>query len=195
MRKGERARVRGAALPAEARRITETFKRTYSKRELELLWGALLKVYGSQERATEAVRTNPQVLNPSYSFCNTLIESKRVLRKLMSEEECLKVMALNPAVLQCGPGLELQTAAEIKAFAQLRGVGTKVVPVQARGAALTSLLALLLITVAASQPGATLALGEAEQELLQRILEVARPLLGVLFTALFGFVAYASARG
>ena len=196
MKRDERPRVRRVRLSSEVRLVTETeFKKTYSKKELELLWGALLRVYGSQERATEAVRTNSQMLNPSYTFCNTLIESKKCLLGLMSEDEALKVMTLNPAVLQCGPGLELQTAAEIKAFAQLRAAGNKAIPAQARGVLVTLVLTLLMITVAASQPGAMLALGEADQALLQRALEVARPALGAVFTAFFVFIAYASARG
>ena len=38
-------------------------------------------------------------LRPADSFTNTLVESKRVLLTVMSEEEALDVMRLNPAVL------------------------------------------------------------------------------------------------
>jgi hypothetical protein len=39
-------------------------------------------------------------MNPAYTFPNTVLESKRVLRSMMSEEESLDVMSRNPAVLQ-----------------------------------------------------------------------------------------------
>ena len=41
--------------------VTRTFKREYPAKELESLWGALLKCYGTKERALAAVRANPQV--------------------------------------------------------------------------------------------------------------------------------------
>ena len=72
-------KVRGVKLTPEAKELTLTFKKVYPTRELELLWGALLKCYdGSQDLALQAARANPQILNPSYSFCNTLLESKQV---------------------------------------------------------------------------------------------------------------------
>ena len=64
----------------------------YRKKELELLWGALLKSYGSSELATAAVVSNPQILNPSYTFCNTMLISKQVLVDMMGEEDALDVM-------------------------------------------------------------------------------------------------------
>ena len=47
------------------------------KKELELLWGALLKSYGTAELAKAAVVSNPQIINPSYTFCNTMLISKQ----------------------------------------------------------------------------------------------------------------------
>lgn len=40
------------------------------------LRGALVKVYGSKERALAAAEANSQILNPSYTFPNTVLESK-----------------------------------------------------------------------------------------------------------------------
>ena len=51
---------------------------------------------------------------------------------MMSEEEALEVMLLNPAVLQCGPSLDLLGASEIRNFARLRSAGNALVPPQAR---------------------------------------------------------------
>ena len=72
----------------------------------------------------QAVFSNPQIINPSYTFCNTLLLSKdvlssggrgrlhttplasypaycsQVLFEMMGKEEALDVMLKNPAVLQ-----------------------------------------------------------------------------------------------
>ena len=56
------------------------------KRELEVLWGALLLVYKKQAVAEQAVRDNPQILNPSYTFCNTVLASKATLVEMMGEQ-------------------------------------------------------------------------------------------------------------
>ena len=85
--KNEKPKVRGARLPPDAVAITEKFKKVYPRKDLELLWGAMLKCYGSQANAILAARSNPQILNPSYSFCNTMLESKRVLLGVLTEEE------------------------------------------------------------------------------------------------------------
>ena len=57
-----------------------------------LRWGALLKVYGTSELAAAAAKTNPQIMNPSYSFCNTMLASQKVLVDMMGKEEALEVM-------------------------------------------------------------------------------------------------------
>jgi hypothetical protein len=121
----EPPKVRGARLPTEAKELTESFKKTYAAKDLEILWGAMLKCYGSQEFALQAARANPTLINPSYSFCNTMLESKRVLLNKMGEEDALRVMLQNPAVLQCGPSLESIGPTEIKALAAVRGIGAR----------------------------------------------------------------------
>ena len=57
----------------------------------QVLWGALLNCYGSKELAEEAIVANPQILNPSYSFCNTMLASKEVLVNMMGKEDALDV--------------------------------------------------------------------------------------------------------
>jgi hypothetical protein len=121
----EPPKVRAARLPTEAKELTESFKKTYAAKDLEILWGAMLKCYGSQEFALQAARANPTLINPSYSFCNTMLESKRVLLNKMGEEDALRVMLQNPAVLQCGPSLESIGPTEIKALAAVRGIGAR----------------------------------------------------------------------
>ena len=64
MKKGTKSKVRGVRLPAAAAAATRTFRKSYSSKELEPLWGAMLKCYGSEERALAAVQANPQVPPP-----------------------------------------------------------------------------------------------------------------------------------
>ena len=53
-------RVKGVRLNADVLEVTRTFKKEYPTKELEFLWGALLKCYGSKELALAAVKANPQ---------------------------------------------------------------------------------------------------------------------------------------
>ena len=64
--KKEAPKLRGKRLPPAMLEVTSGFKREYAKQELEVLWAALLKIYGKQDLAEQAVRDNPQILNPSY---------------------------------------------------------------------------------------------------------------------------------
>jgi len=143
-------KVKGVRLTPEVLEVTRTFKKEYPARELESLWGALLKCYGNKERALAAVRANPQIVNPSYSFPNTILESRRVLLATMSEAEALEVMGGNPAVLQCGPSLETLGAAEIKSFAKLRSLGGSI-PQAVQGSLLVVVLAAILFPVLVAQ--------------------------------------------
>ena len=96
VKKGEKPKLRGKRLTPAMLELTGTFKKTYPAKDLEVLWAALLKVYGSAELAEQAARDNPQILNPSYSFCNTMLASADVLVNMMGREEALEVMSKNP---------------------------------------------------------------------------------------------------
>lgn len=61
MKRKQPAKVKGVRLTPEVLEVTRTFKKEYPAKELESLWGALLKCYGSKELALAAVRANPQV--------------------------------------------------------------------------------------------------------------------------------------
>ena len=185
MDRNEKPRIRGRKLVPEASKLARTFQRQYPTKELELLWAALLQCYGSEESALAAVRTNPQMLNPSYSFCNTILESKSALVGLMGEEEALEVMRLNPAVLTCGPSLEMLGAGEVKAFAALRSAGTAIVPEQARPAAVGAFVAVVAFA---------LGFQGTEDPLALQVLQVLKPALGVILGSSFVFTAYAAAK-
>ena len=148
--RAEPPKVRGVRLPQEALVITATFKKAYALSDLEVLWAALLKCYGSKDLALQAAAANPTILNPSYSFCNTMLESRRVLLDKMNEGEALNLMLANPAVLQCGPSLEVLGATEIKSIATLRGLANGV-PEALRLVLLGTSAAVVLLPVLANQ--------------------------------------------
>jgi len=168
-----KANVRPAKMPAEVVDITQKFKKEYPKRDLELLWGAMLKIYGSTELAAAAAKTNPQIMNPSYTFCNTMLASEQVLVEMMGKEDALDVMIKNPAVLQCGPSLDTLGPDEIKGFANIRSLGTRLFPEEARGFLLSALLLFCLYPV--------LAVRVPE---LESSANIVKPLVGVLFAVL-----------
>jgi len=113
-------------MPPEAIEITQSFKKEYDRKALEQLWVAMIACYGKEDLALEAARTNPQIINPSYSFCNTMLDSRDVLVDMMGTEEAREVMLMNPAVLQCGPSLDTLGPDEIKGFANIRNISNKI---------------------------------------------------------------------
>ena len=187
--KKEAPKVRGQRLTPEAAAVASTFQREYDAKELETVWGALVKVYGSKERANAAVAANPQVLNPSYSFCNTILESKRVLTSVMSEAEALEVMRQNPAVLQCGPSLDLFGTDEIKMIASMREMGNAMVPPVLRPA----LVGLLVGGVALTVVTANGVGGPQASPELEALVGALKPLLGASLGATFLVAAYGAA--
>jgi len=172
--KVEAPKARPVKLPPDMLEVTQGFKKEYPRKDLELLWGALLKCYGTADLAKEAVYSNKQILNPSYSFCNTMLASKEVLFGMMGEDEALEVMMNNPAVLQCGPSLDTLGPDEIKAFAYIRSVGNKI-PESARSLLIGLLIAFCGFPIVAQNVPAL-------QDSL--ILNLAKPAIGVLFAVL-----------
>ena len=89
--KNTKPRLRGKRLSPAMIELTGRFKKQYQAKDLEVLWAALVKIYGSQQLAEQAAIDNPQILNPSYSFCNTMLASAEVLENMMSREEARPV--------------------------------------------------------------------------------------------------------
>lgn len=183
--KKEKPKVGGKRLTPEAAAIVASFRKEPTQKEVELLWGALLKVYGTSERALEAVQANPQILNPSYSFCNTIIESKRVLRTMMDEEEALEVMKLNPAVLQCGPSLEVLGSSEVKSIAMFRNMGNTVLPAPVRTGATAVFIFCILLAIVSAQ---------ADNPEALALVSLIKPVLGGGLASVLLFVLYGSAN-
>jgi len=174
VKKGQAPKLRGKRLSPNALEVTQGFKREYAKKDVEVLWAALLKIYGSQVAAEAAAKANPQILNPSYSFCNTMLESERVLVDMMGREEAMEVMTKNPAVLQCGPSLDTLGPDEIKGFANIRALGNRI-PDSARGIVISAFFAFLLFPVVATN-------NPALQD--SPLLELSKPLVGTVFAIL-----------
>ena len=167
---GAKPKVGPKKAPKEVLELTAKFKKEYTSREIDALWGAMLACYGTQDLAVQAAFENPQIVNPSYSFVNTMISSKEVLFDMMGKEEALEVMLKNPAVLQCGPSLDTLGPDEIKGFANIRFYGNKI-PESARLAAIIGALLLTLAPVLLYQGGL--------QDTL--IATAIRPIVGILF--------------
>jgi len=148
MKKNVAPKLRGTRLPPSMVELTSKFKKTYPTKDLEVLWATLIKCYGNAQLAEQAANTNPQIINPSYSFCNTMLASQKVLVDMMGKEEALDVMLKNPAVLQCGPSLDTLGPDEIKGFANLRSLGNSI-PEAARGWLLSATIAFVLFPVIA----------------------------------------------
>lgn len=184
----EKPRLKGVRLTQEVRDIADAnMVKKYNANELEVLWAALLACCdGDAQTAALAVRACPQIINPSYSFCNTMLESKKALLSLMSEEEALEVIGKNPAVLQCGPSLEDVSAAEVKAIAALRAFGTALFPAQALRWAAVATLATAVFAV--------IFLQNSDDPTIAAVLDVLRPTLGAILGGSFAFAAYAAVR-
>ena len=58
--KKEPPKVRPARLTPEVLAITQSFRKQYATKDLEYLWAALLKCYGTKQRALAAIEANPQ---------------------------------------------------------------------------------------------------------------------------------------
>ena len=58
--KREPPRVRPVRLAPEVLVTARSFKKQYDTKDVEYLWAALLKCYGTKERALAAIQTNPQ---------------------------------------------------------------------------------------------------------------------------------------
>ena len=179
----EPPKIRGRPVPTE---LTSLVSATNSRGDVEVLWAALLSCCdGCEERAIAAARSNPQIINPSYSFCNTMLESQKVLLGVMPKQEALEVIAQNPAILQCGPALETASVAEIKLVARVRSIGNALVPAQIRGPAVSTLIAAIVAAVL---------FNNSSDPVIIATLDVVRPTLGAILGASFFFAAYAAAR-
>mmetsp|Transcript_61417 Transcript_61417/g.182952 ORF Transcript_61417/g.182952 Transcript_61417/m.182952 type:complete len:189 (-) Transcript_61417:208-774(-) len=148
---------RGAPLLMLAGRPDVPFASAYEAAELQALWNALKKCYGTEALAREAVGRQPQVMAPVYATPALLTQSRDALVKLLGKEEALEVMLKNPMVLTCG-GRELAASDpdDVRSTANVRFYLDKYVNPAGLGVLLAFLGLLKVIgLVVAKQQGAS----------------------------------------
>eukprot|EP00900_Chrysochromulina_parva_P001228 jgi/Chrpa1/11105/Chrysochromulina_OHIO_Genome00020691-RA len=95
----------------------------YAAVEVEALWEAVLKAYGSEDAAAKAVRqVRGQIVCPIFATPALVAASRAALVERMGEEEAKTIMGKHPCVLTCGDGLLTADPDEIRRFAELRRV-------------------------------------------------------------------------
>jgi len=148
-----------------------------TEREVVTLWQTLVRAFGNQDLALRAVVANPSVVNPLYTKTPELVRaSKQALVEVMgSEAEAIEVMLLNPSVLQCGDGLRLQPAGQIRSFAGFRAVVDRVPPSVSR-----AVLVLFVGGVALN-----FVLVRSDDPEVQQLAATVKPVLGAVCASLF----------
>jgi len=148
-----------------------------SERDVVTLWQTLVRAYGGQDLALRAVVANPSVVNPLYTKTPELVRaSKQALVEVMgSEAAAIEVMLLNPAVLQCGDGLRLQPAGQIRSFAGFRAVVDRVPPSVSRAVLVffVGIGSLNFVFVRSDDPA------------VQQLAATVKPVLGAVCVSLF----------
>uniref|UniRef100_A0A7S3AEH4 Uncharacterized protein n=1 Tax=Haptolina ericina TaxID=156174 RepID=A0A7S3AEH4_9EUKA len=103
----------------------------------------------------------------------------------MDEEEALEVMKLNPAVLQCGPSLEVLGSSEVKSIAMFRNMGNTVLPAPVRTGATAVFIFCILLAIVSAQ---------ADNPEALALVSLIKPVLGGGLASVLLFVLYGSAN-
>lgn len=97
-----------------------TGKGLASQKEIDAIWSAFERCYGSRERALKASRTNAQVLLPFINTPATITGANRALVELFGKQGALEIISKNPGVLACNPASLARTPkADIERAANL----------------------------------------------------------------------------
>ena len=94
-------------------------------------------------------------------------------------------MSLNPAVLQCGPSLDLFGTDEIRMIAQMRSMGNAMVPPQLRPPLVALVVGAIALVVTASA-------GDSPE--LTAAASVLRPVIAVALGSTFAVAAYGASQ-
>ena len=133
------------ALPADVEAATSWESGTYDPKDVEANWDAVVKAYGSQELASEAViRLRGSIICPLYASPSLIEASLDALKSVIGEEEATEILAKNPAVLTCGDGLRNAEPGEIRRLASLRQVLDSIPPSVLLGTILVASVAILV---------------------------------------------------
>jgi hypothetical protein len=144
MLRASRSAVVGMALPADVEAATSWETGTYDQQEVEANWDAVVKAYGSQELAAEAViRLRGSIICPLYASPALIEASLDALKSVIGDEEATEILAKNPAVLTCGDGLRTADPGEIRRLATLRQVLDGIPPSVLLGSIVAASVAIL----------------------------------------------------
>ena len=92
---------------------------SYAQKDIDALWNTAKQLYGSEAKATQAVKQNSQVICPLYATPASMRVAYNSLVKLVGKKDALEIMEQNPAILQCGDVGD-QDPAEIRKAAAAR---------------------------------------------------------------------------
>ena len=98
---------------------------------------------------------------------------------------CAQIMSLNPAVLQCGPSLDLFGTGEIRMIAQMRSMGNAMVPQQLRPPLVALVVGAIALVVASAN-------GDSPE--LTAAVSVLRPVIAVALGSTFAVAAYGASQ-
>ena len=74
-----------------------------SRKEVEILWGALRSCYGTESEAVAAAARNTGTILPYLNSPSNIKGCYAVLVEMMGSEQAGDVCAKNPGILQCNP--------------------------------------------------------------------------------------------
>ena len=83
--------------------VDELLSPDTSRKEVEILWGALRSCYGTESEAVAAAARNTGTILPYLNSPSNIKGCYAVLVELMGSEQAGEVCAKNPGILQCNP--------------------------------------------------------------------------------------------
>ena len=83
--------------------VDELLSPDTSRKEVEILWGALRSCYGTESEAVAAAARNTGTILPYLNSPSNIKGCYAVLVEIMGSEQAGEVCAKNPGILQCNP--------------------------------------------------------------------------------------------
>ena len=91
------------APPHPPAQVDELLSPDTSRKEVEMLWGALRACYGTESEAVAAAARNTGTILPYLNSPSNIKGCYAVLVELLGREQAAEVCAKNPGILQCNP--------------------------------------------------------------------------------------------
>ena len=91
------------APPHPPAQVDELLSPDTSRKEVEMLWGALRACYGTESEAVAAAARNTGTILPYLNSPSNIKGCYAVLVELLGSEQAAEVCAKNPGILQCNP--------------------------------------------------------------------------------------------